>query len=134
MAARRRFNSLSIGGAWVATASLSVEMPHFRAVAADGRKLFGRKDQIDIVQRASADERKRAGGPHREPAEGFARPGGTHTSRGVGARSSSVPSMSSKSAVSFRGGNNARAAGTVSGDGLFFRWHIFLAIVKSAKS
>jgi hypothetical protein len=45
----------------------------------------------------------------------FARPGGTHTSRGVGARSSSVPSMSSKIAHWSKCGTSDRGTGTASG-------------------
>ena len=57
---KRRFNSLSIGGACVATASLSAIKPHFRAMAADRRILIRRKDQVDIVERTAADQRQRA--------------------------------------------------------------------------
>ena len=45
----------------------------------------------------------------------FASPGGTQTSRGVGISSSSVPSMSSKMAVSLKCGTSERGTGTVSG-------------------
>jgi hypothetical protein len=36
--------------------------PHFRAMAADRRKLLGCKYQVDIVERTPADQRQRAPG------------------------------------------------------------------------
>ena len=99
-AASRRFNSLSIGGACVATASPSSES---RISApwppTEGNTSGAKIRSISLSDRpltsanAPAERRRRL-------LRLFARSGGTHTSRGVGARSSSVPSMSSRIAVS----------------------------------
>src|ERR1700681_2369303 len=122
MAANRRFNSLSIGGAWVATASLSVEIrisapwpptagncsgAKIRSISFNERPLTSaRAPEVRISRRLRV----------------FDRPGGTHTSRGVGARSSRVPSISSKIAHS-SDRTSSLAAGTAvrdafSGDGM----------------
>src|SRR6202165_2746851 len=123
MAANRRFNSLSIGGAWVATASLSVEIrisapwpptagncsgAKIRSISFSERPLTSaRAPEVRISRRLRV----------------FDRPGGTHTSRGVGARSSRVPSISSKIAHSSDRRTSSLAAGTAvrdafSGDGM----------------
>jgi len=66
MAANRRFQLLVHRRGMGGDGSLSVEIRHFRAVASHSRKLFGRKNQIDVVQRTPADQRKGARGPHQQ--------------------------------------------------------------------
>jgi hypothetical protein len=42
-----------------------------RRISADGRKLFGSKNQVDIVQRTAAYQRQRARGLFEQPVEGL---------------------------------------------------------------
>ena len=106
-AASRRFSSLSSGGALTASASLSMESRISAPWPATARKTSGAK-----IRSMSLSERPLtiASAPEVRSVNRFSvsdRPGGTHTSRGVGIRSSSVPSMSSRIAVSLRCGTSA---------------------------
>ena len=67
------------------------------AVAADSGELQRRKNQIDVLEEAAADQGERSAGQVLQARERLAAIcGGTHTSRGVGAISRMVPSISSR--------------------------------------
>ena len=62
------------------------------------RKLQRGEDQVDISRAAPADQRERSAGELLQARERLPQFGGTHTSRGVGAISRMVPSISSRMA------------------------------------
>src|ERR1700676_3605983 len=114
IAASRRFNSLSIGGAWVATASLSPEIRISAPWPPTAGNCSGAK-----IRSISFSERPltKASAPEVFSSRRLSvavSPGGTHTSRGVGARSSSVPSISSSTA--HRSSRRASSPGASFGD------------------
>src|SRR5947209_139490 len=100
IAASRRFNSLSIGGAWVATASPSFES----LISAPWPPTAGNCSGAKIRSISFSDRPlTSASAPDVLSSRRLSvvdRSGGTHTSRGVGARSTKVPSISSKTANS----------------------------------
>ena len=115
IAASRRLQVLVQRRGVAATASLFVASRISAPWPPTAGNRSGAKDQVDVVQRTAADQRQRARRAFSSRLKVASRSGGTHTSRGVGARSSKVPSMSSRIApVQMR--NHGAGTGTASRD------------------